>query len=54
MYKLVKNFMTGEINVVEKIESRSFIPFNLDCNEYREYLAWLAEGNTPEPADEQN
>ena len=52
MYKLIKNITTGEINVVEKIEDRSFIPFNLDCYEYQAYLAWLAEGNEPLPPDE--
>ncbi len=28
------------------------IPFDERNKEYREYLAWVAEGNTPEPADE--
>jgi hypothetical protein len=30
------------------------IPFAQDNMLYQEYLKWLAAGNTPEPADEQN
>ena len=52
MYKLIKNLMTDEINVVLRIDDTTYIPFNVDNTDYQKYLEWLAAGNTPEPADE--
>jgi hypothetical protein len=52
MYKLIKNLITEQINVVQRLSDNAFIPFNPDNTDYQAYLKWVAEGNTPEPADE--
>jgi len=53
MYKLHKNPRTNEMmNGVIRIADNAFIPFAEDNTDYQAYLAWVAEGNTPEPADE--
>jgi hypothetical protein len=54
MYKLIKNPITGVANVVNKQEGNILlsIPFDPDNTDYQKYLAWLAEGNEPEPADQ--
>jgi len=49
MYKIVKDF-EGNICAVNKNDGWS-IPINSDNTDYQAYLAWLAEGNTPLPAD---
>jgi hypothetical protein len=50
MYKQVK--MTGVIvNMIERIEDHVFIPFDPANTDYQIYLKWVAEGNTPIPAD---
>ena len=46
MYKLLNE------NVVLKIETGAAIPFDPANTDYQAYLAWLAEGNTPLPAEE--
>lgn len=50
MYKLLVSELGTES--VLKIEENLFIPFDEANTDYQEYLAWVAEGNTPEPADE--
>ena len=52
MYKLIKNQYTSEINQVQRLSDMAFIPFDPDNTDYQAYLAWVAEGNTPQPADE--
>ena len=55
MYKkLLKNDDGTDVSVICRIADNAFIPFDPDNTDYQEYLKWLAEGNTPEPADEQN
>jgi hypothetical protein len=49
IYKLLKT--DGEILCVLK-NSKYSIPFDPANADYQEYLAWLAEGNTPIPADQ--
>jgi hypothetical protein len=49
MYKLAKN-MVGQEYIV-RLSDNAFIPLNPDNTDYQAYLAWLSEGNTPEPAE---
>ena len=52
-YKLMPiNQQTGKTEVVQRLPGNYFIPFDPANIDYQEYLAWLAEGNEPLPADE--
>ncbi len=52
-YKLVKltNLYECEPHAVCFVETSAYIPFDPDNRDYQKYLEWLAEGNTPTPAD---
>ena len=52
MYKLIKNPITNQVNIVLRIADNAYIPFAPDNTDYQEYLKWVVEGNTPLPADE--
>ena len=51
-YKLI-NDRNGNPYMVFREEDNSSIPFAQQNSDYQQYLAWLAEGNQPEPAEEQ-
>jgi hypothetical protein len=52
MYKLCKDFISQEIKSVQRLSDNAFIPFDPANTDYQAYLAWLALGNEPLPADE--
>lgn len=51
MYKLQAYPFTETVAFVCHIPTNTIIPFDTSHKEYRDYLKWVEEGNTPEPAD---
>jgi len=60
MYKQFKGGMDDSVvtDIIMQIKDADgnsitprFIPFDEANTDYQEYLAWVAEGNTPEAAD---
>ncbi len=52
MYSIYKEKNTDRILCILRLKDNASIPLDPCNTDYQEYLAWLVQGNTPEPADE--
>jgi hypothetical protein len=52
MYKQYKTFHDEIAQGVIRTSDGAFIPFDPANTDYQAYLKWVAEGNTPEPAED--
>ena len=51
-YQLVATPPGMSLQTVQRKSDGAFIPFDEGNRDYQAYLAWLADGNEPDPAPE--
>jgi len=53
IYKQIFDIVRQQVqqNAILRVTDNAFIPFDPANTDYITYLAWVSEGNTPEPAD---
>ena len=52
MYQQLPDYNGQPVQCIKRLSDNAFIPFDPANIDYQEYLEWLAEGNTPLPADD--
>jgi hypothetical protein len=52
MYKLYNPTNFPVPQCIKRLSDNAYIPTDPANTDYQQYLKWLEEGNTPEPADE--
>jgi hypothetical protein len=53
-YKQLNDPVTGGLSeTILRVEDQAHIPPDPANSDYQRYLAWLAQGNTPDPPDVQ-
>ena len=50
-YKLNSLDSLGNQSSVIRVDTMTYIPYDNDNTDYQTYLAWVSDGNTPDPAD---
>ena len=50
-YKKLPDYQGNPVNTILRLPDYAYIPFDEANTDYKEYLKWLAEGNTPEEAE---